>query len=103
MHSIGSNLFSSRCLLTPLLLNPFPPLSRPEMIDFFVETTEPALINPTPSIPSPAGQPILLKIRDAPGIIQMPIQKDIIGAAQTPYDATNTKRINITKQHRIKK
>ena len=63
----------------------------------------PASTNPTPSIPSHAGQPISLKILDAPGIIEMPIQKDIIGAAQTPYDATNTKRINITKQHRMKK
>ena len=47
--------------------------------------------NSAPSIPSHAGQSISLKILDAPGIIEMPIKKEIIGAAQTPYNATNTK------------
>ena len=35
----------------------------------------PTSTNPTPSIPSHAGQSISLKIRDAPGIIEMPIKK----------------------------
>lgn len=64
-------------------------------------TSVPSSTNPTRSIPSQRGQPVFLKILDAPGTIEMPVETDIIGAAHTTYDAKIQKGMNITKLYRI--